>query len=990
MTWSHRDVGTESLDMLGTAILVEARDGFTNLPEAELSSKSGTASFRWYPNSANPVALVKVFTGGTAESLYHQEAAALHSLRRTGRVCFVLCNSASVGPTFWNKKDVVPYFIAKRYYPKKLTSALITATGLEKLDIAAQEIDIARQFLGCGWRDFDWSLENDVICEDGKILRVDLDSASALGAWIEKSTIGDPSFFSLSENAALQKFLAQRETILKGAEANKLTNMAIRLSHYVFINNNDRGELAELLEKLQPHAKNSSSERSTGRLSRHIPRFLTPARSGGFTLRLLSTLLSPPKVNGADHSNDQASERGGVKDNFSYDSKDVEVSLLFDKWVDLWLRQSPSRMHSQPSPQTLAKLTYDELGLLARLFYHLIANPGHGFTLDDFRTSILLLAVAALCERKPFIESTSRSEPDLIEQLSPHTRLFEVKTILFPEAPPASNTNQGTSAQHITSRKPELSKLLKVETIPMGGQWPATTKGISHVCQDRALKYAGEHFVTAGIVDGVSDAAGLQAASIIERGFNEWCGTLKAGSPEELSRGLRDFISNMDAALNKESKFKRESHEAVMAIAVASWRDNSCFAWVAKAGEDSDCEILSPDESLMFSTKRFRTPRLGSGEYLNKDSIKIWPISLVGSGPYRFRLFSDGIGVPGYKRLREIKDIEALVNEASAWGEALSGAVGTDDWSVAGFDILIEETAETVIGQTEGDALESSGLSAEVKSEQSFLAAAISKADPAKIYLNGPAKIFWRKALGAVLALEDRTESAGLRFIGDVVGEPIRTDVTDRKTARRPQVATSGLPASKPFFDEQTIKIVLTVLLLSGLIVGAIVHFSSSPQTSDQSENRRQDISTPTPTEEPEVDTRFDIDQQNKIFNSLRTVKGTYEINNLPIGASVGGAVFNALLRDLAAVLSKTKWNVSVEIYTDMTGSSNETKRLKDNLKTSVLRASALSDQFKRLYRDIAPRVKFDGMGETPPKIVPEVTEIDRGLNRRIVIRRVS
>src|ERR1043165_106318 len=106
MSWSHRDVGTKTIDMLRAAILVEARDGFTNLPEAELSSKSGTASFRWYPNSVNPVALVKVFTGGTAERLYRQEAAALHSLRHTGRVCFVLCDSASVGPTFWNNEDV--------------------------------------------------------------------------------------------------------------------------------------------------------------------------------------------------------------------------------------------------------------------------------------------------------------------------------------------------------------------------------------------------------------------------------------------------------------------------------------------------------------------------------------------------------------------------------------------------------------------------------------------------------------------------------------------------------------------------------------------------------------------------------------------------------------------------------------------------------------------------------------------------------------------
>jgi hypothetical protein len=57
-------------------ISLAAKNNFDDLPDADFSSQSGTATFKWYPNQTQPIALIKIFTGGTAENLYRQEIGA--------------------------------------------------------------------------------------------------------------------------------------------------------------------------------------------------------------------------------------------------------------------------------------------------------------------------------------------------------------------------------------------------------------------------------------------------------------------------------------------------------------------------------------------------------------------------------------------------------------------------------------------------------------------------------------------------------------------------------------------------------------------------------------------------------------------------------------------------------------------------------------------------------------------------------------------------
>jgi hypothetical protein len=905
---------------------------FKLLPEADLKTES--ARFYWYPRKESPVALVKVFTGGTAGILYRQEITALYGLRATGRVCRVLCDSTRHHPNFWEGDFSGPYFIAKVYYPKSLASVLRDTTGLERLELAAQEIDIAHLFLKLGWRDYDWRKENDVI-DDGKLLRVDLDSASSLSAMFEeKSTVGDPRYFSSAECDTLQEFLLLREKILRLSEPNEVRNLAIRLSHTVFIDDNDESRLTTLIGKLQSsggyavQAENTSDSTdirgSNGSAGKGNKAAAVRGKLGGYVGRAgdllthgVATVLKSRGADGRDPQTHRDVQTGRREDSPPTDSGDA--ILLLDEWVDLWLGQAPPKT-TQVTPQTLSQLSHDEWGLLARLFHHLIRNEDHGFTLADFHMSMLMLIVAFLRDRRQRIAAISRSEEELIKAFAPNTGFFEMRQVF---AIPAAGTVQRQSEADRSPRPkrpqptPVKSSELKVAFSSGSGHWAAPTKGLGREGEDRTFVHSGKHLLVAAVTDGVSEASGLEAAMVVEKELREWCEQLSAASPEEAAGEIRDILRKINASLIRSYKETKQPHQAMLVIAVVGKKGDSCFASIGQAG-DSDCVVFSPDGSPRFSTKSWTTTRLGTSETLRDEDVRVEHISLAvadASGSYRIRLFSDGIGERGYERVRDVVGIADLISEAAHWPESLGSAVGHDDWSIAGLDISIVEVP-AYAGAPLPDHVETAReRTDETLPEQTLLSDIVNRLDATKFSLSERAKEFWREAIPAA---GGTSEVARFSFIRSVVGNPRTTTVpSPTKPTTDSRVVTHGGTVKETWFSEwKSAIIALGVVALLCLVVVVIMWAmrSTSPTSDEARSEETVERPAPSPAENTASDPELETPGQKKIYFDLKE-KRVHVSDGLPGGEGVTNQTIKLLLNDLAQVLIRSKFRVSIEVF---------------------------------------------------------------------------
>jgi hypothetical protein len=921
---------------------------FKNLQEADL--KTDWARFYWYPNRESAVALIKVFTGGTAGILYRQEIAALYGLRSTRRVCTVLCDSTRHLPSFWDEDFLGPYFIAKLYYPKSLSSALRATTGLEKLDLAAQEIVIAHLFLRLGWRDYDWRKENDVI-DNGKLLRVDLDSASALSAMFEeKSTVGDQRFFSTAERDTLQGFLRLREQILRSSESNEVRNLAIRLSHMVFIEENDENKLTTLINEIQSNGLPEHSSTSAGTTSQDGRPSTGAAshgrigeyarRAGALLTRGVATVLKSQGANGSDSRRRSQTQDPGPVATQGADSG-VVIELL-DDWVDLWLRQAPSKTTTQPTtPQSLSQLSHDEWGLLARLFHHLIRNPDHGFTLADFHMSILMLIVAFLRDRKQRLAAIGKPESELIKVLAPNTGFFEVKNV-FAITGPEQAQGQAESVSLPRRKRPQPATAktsgLKIEFSSDSGYWGAPTKGLGREGEDRALVLSGRHVLVAAVTDGVSEASGLEAATIVERAVREWSEQLDVNSPEEAAGEMRNVFRKVNTSLVAAYKETKRPHQAMLVIAVVRRKEDSCFVSIAQSG-DSDCVVFSPDGSLRFSTKSWDTVRLGTSETLKDEDVRVEHISFAlggVTGSYRVRLFSDGIGERGYERLRDVAGISDLIQEAAHWPESLGGAVGHDDWSVAGLDISINEAVAQAVDPFPDDVEQAWERFENAPPEQAPLLDAIYKLEAGKFRLSEPAKDFWGEALTTA---RDDNNSAGFKFISGIV-EPSRAvkppPITKPIEPREPAHGDSIKESRFAEWKSAIIAIGIVALIGLGVIVWSLWRSSSSTRENLTEETKEKP--TPTPTEATEPDLSFSTPEQRKIYSDLKE-RRFYVSDGLPGGEGITNQPIKTFLSGLSQVLIHSKYKVAIEVFASPGGDSKANLGMSDRRAQSIRRS---------------------------------------------------
>ena len=950
----HTQTSPEYLEQLRSGIQASAIEDFSSLPRA--SFDTATARFYWYPDKKEPDVLIKVFTGGTAGWLYRQEIMALYSLRATGRVCNVLCDSTRSHPKFWDDNFQGPYFIAKPYYRNSLKSTLGATTAFEKLDIAAQQIDIARVFLKAGWRDFDWRTENDVVDSDGRILRIDLDSASALSFILgEKSTLGDKRYFSITENEKLEGFLELREEILRSSQVNEVRNLALRFTFQIFIDENYHNDLIRLIVQIQAsggtEAGLDGSQGSHSEGQAESPPQKNPAltqRANGIGIWLMhiaAHILKSNPAGGVGKAEPQSTPSPTANDDpqlllaNTHAASGGRINLL-NEWVNLWLQQAPARSSSQGgSLLPLSQLESDEWKVLARFFYYLISNPDHGFSLDDYYGSIVILIFSFLRARKHRIASASQPEDVLIRQFAPNTRLFEVQRLSLDTVTKKEKKTKKTKP--VPTPAIASPPILNVEFMPGSGHWAATKKS-GHQCEDRSFIYSGGTVLIAAVIDGVSNASGREAAEIVVKELDEWSKNLKIASQKDAEGHILEVIRKINSGLITASKETKRPHQAALVLAVVSKQGESYFVSIAQAG-DSNCVVFSPDMSLVAGTKHWITAMLGTVERLDDENVMIEHNSLGITGPsskYGIRLFSDGIGDHGYERIREVSNITELVSEAANWPITLNGAVGHDDWSIAGFDISIEEIPVMGEAPSKEEAIEE-------KEDYSLhnefaLLAAIDRFDQNQLNLSDRAKKFWSE----FVTLSGDSKTAGsLSLVREVVGSP--TPVLP------PKIEHGQRPNKRRI-------IILFVSLFLLLIGGVVWYRSSSPSEKEKLEEQPSKRTTPPTPESPAGDPEFTSSEQKKIYLNLKEKNG-FIGDGLPGGDGIDAPKIKKLLSDLAEVIGRAKYNIVIEVYSTPTGEPKTNKLYSDTRAERIRRYLSSDGRVLGSQFNVVGKGEWDG-----------------------------
>lgn len=940
-----------SLEVLGDFIRKHAFRNFEDLV-ADSDMESPTARFYKVREPDQPEAVVKVFSTTDAEHFYWQELTALHTLRRTGRVAPVISDATRDHPDFWLKNFKQPFFIAKPYYAQTLDDILGTATPIEKLDLAAQRVDIARSFWEAGWRDYDWHPSNDVVDTDGRVLRIDLDSALSKRPLPIKSRLREPDYFSRAERDALGVLIAERERTFESSEPLEVSNMVIRLCSF-FFDLNDQTELAKQLGALQPPEPAENAFPGAAPpvdLAAHGIRAADHAgnRIDSLIKRGLAFFLS---------SGDKKGPRPA--DN----SRPPRPAPPIEPWLQLWRSRFPTGVPESAAsapPPPFWQLTCAEWELLARIFYHLIAVQDHGFSLSDLYASLLILEAAVLRDRRRQAHVAKRPEAASTTQLAPTVKFYELLRVIAEEQAIKVRADKQAAAQAeiSSSGKAPSSDLLKTSIVSGGNAWPAAGK---EGCEDGVLVVPGSSNWFLLVTDGGSDASGRAAAGIVVAEFGAWCQDRILESPEEAVRELRAMLSKINAKLFEASKTSGCTHQAMAVAAVVGVRDRDCFIAYAQAG-DSQCMILEPDGSIRRWTRNLDTAGLGQYDPLPEGGIgaafSVLDAEAAGRGKYRVRLYSDGVGADGVARIRAVPDIEALVQEAAGWGENLNMSVGRDDWTVAGFDIQVEraEPQPDVVQPVKEKSVPKYVV--ENGADEARLKQALDKVVSNSFKLSPKCIAFWQQAL---VDVRDSVWSVKL------LREWFRVEAPEPLPSPAKETTPPGF-SSDSLLDrttqvtpgERPSKVRESALIIAMVVVGFIsaflfYRFTSStegvPPRSGPTETMPQ-VSSEEQTPSPELVS----EESKRIYEILRAGK-PYPLERLPGKESISIPEIQIFLRELSVVLKRTGYLVLIEVYGDRSGSA------KGNLQVTGQRAQAISHSLVTDFQVPANQVKVEGRG---------------------------
>lgn len=866
---------------------------------------------------------------------FEVELCAFIGLAQTSRICELLFDSTKL-PDYWSETFDGPYFLVKQYFDRVMEH---DQNIFRLLDKAAQEVDISDQLLVRGWRDLDGNVKNDAIDQTGRLVRFDLDGAQPNWAHIRKFNPAYHGAQAQKDRTEIRRF---NERLL--SQEAELISLAVRLSRlFLEVSPADWS----LLNKIQAPEKAEPVQQEE------------QSKKANWARRLLSRL-------GWKH--DQNASKGNGE-------TEAIQSCLRDQWLHQWeegLAGNESHWNSLSKP---------EARFLGAIMYQLLSQEEPRFAnLRDLYCSLLLVLAAVLERRQTTIPPADLSR--LLDQLRELTQLTQRPRSVPPTAP------------HTRKRRPSIPNPQSHAIWSFGGQsWTATQKQSNWQGQDLVLELASGSKLIFVLADGASGANGAKAIALAQEVCEAWARRLENGSSEQTQQAFADLAQEIHQRLIERSYTSRSSWETTLllgalypqevppTVVIGRWGNtNYVITYEDLNGQRQRVSVRDRDSGLLGAPSR-ESPR--------EQPVRV--LKLTHSGTYRLRAFTDGVKEVVHPELSGEKSIGDLISEAGNW-PLLHPQIGVDDWSIAGVDV-------SVSGRDQG-----TGTPPPLAPPPPAKAFKTIEADQFK--LSRAALSFWRRAIGSDPDLHVLAEYS---LIGQVIGSislskpPIEIGersrplvglatpplTTKQITAAR-QTKTATLPIerqrSKKWRSRGGLR--WTFLIIAIIIIAVLAWYFWPPADKQNTKQQTNVQSERAQSKDPRVELRFETKQQNNLFNSLRNVGGTYEKNNLPVGASIGRPDFDELIQDLATVLSQTRWAVVVEVHTDRTGKGDEGQRRTLNQSISRKRADALAHRLQEAYPDVASQLKFEPMGEIEPKVEIERTDVDRGLNRRIVIRR--
>lgn len=857
--------------------------------------------------------------------VFKLELRALEELSDSGVVCEVIFHSKLLDD--YGEGFNGPYFIAKPFFDE--TAFLYKETKpLVLLERAAQLVHISDALFREGWRDLDGASNNDVVTKDYRVIRVDLDAAFQFHVYPEKF---DPDYHNDSDSAS-HKLLATAHKKL-GSEMAEIDSLAIRISRLLLARD---ASLMELVMSLR---------RSNGALA---------SQAKWLKWLILKPLWSPETDS----------------------SEESDADKIKKKWLDVWKRQF--------NAGGLDRLEEGESRFLALMFFEILCKEDHSFTTNDLFHSLMMLDLAIL-KRRVEIDQTVNS-PNGHQQLKDRinclylTQQFvrkEEATAPLPSAPPLT---------------PPTDERLKLTVSRAGDAWGATKKGSDWKCQDLVLLSPPEHKIPVALLaDGVSSGDGFGAVQAIKEVFSTWVKNLTVGSLDDLKQQLITLIKNIHTELLKPREDNPAAREAQLVVISIFESPTEPVVLAYRIGDSQF--FIRYENTEGQAKRRYASWKQNAGPTVGSKQLNLGNLShyetelgLTSEGIYRIRAFSDGIGKPDVAEqlLDSEKRIEDLVQEASQWTlTEHTTHVGSDDWSVAGFDIQVarETLAEDGNKQVERVSPQKPGQADPIQ--------ILTKVDPKAFELSPSARGFWTRTL------QDKS-------IRPLASYPILKDKFDLPQQQVPPPPPQTVASNKadnylgfgttPLFP-RFVFILVGIVSIAGIIIWATRSASVPTTNTNVNSNANRSTSSQQNTntsQQGSVKVVDYTDKQLEIYRALDEINRVYVKGELPRGDKVTAPPFDTLIPDLAVVLSNEKWVVEIEFHTDPSGLPAK------NMDRTTNRAEAFK---KRLTEYKGTRQKPVSVNASQITVIPkgDLSPLTQGQspqeakkNRRLVIRRKS
>jgi hypothetical protein len=239
--------------------------------------------------------------------------------------------------------------------------------------------------------------------------------------------------------------------------------------------------------------------------------------------------------------------------------------------------------------------------------------------------------------------------------------------------------------------------ILIAEETYAGGAWGSTKRGLEWTCQDIVIASSSDTYSTFLLADGTIRANGSLAIAIASDVFAAWQKSVDVRTLSNAKDALCNLLLTIHKKLLEVGRGKQRSVETT-AIAVAIYKGGAVPVVLIIPYGNSGClvtyEEATKGSRLIYSTQ-LQEPAHSLGSYSHAEIAPqevLVEVPLTKEGIYYVRSFSDGVEMDStaLSVLVNGKDIRDIVYRARDW-PGWYPQIGVDDWSVAGFDIVVRK-----------------------------------------------------------------------------------------------------------------------------------------------------------------------------------------------------------------------------------------------------------------------------------------------------------